>query len=60
MIGDLIHVAGELVEIVAESRMTLPAAETGRERALRIARKLPAPEFSYGILRVRAVSTSAS
>lgn len=60
MIGELIHVAGELCEVVAESRMTLPAVETEQEQALRIARKLPMPEFSYGILRVRAVSTSAS
>jgi hypothetical protein len=53
MIGDLIHVGGELVEVVAEARMTLPAVETQAERALRLARKLPAPEFGYGILRVR-------
>lgn len=56
MVGDLIHVAGKPYEIVAESRMTLPAVETEQERALRIARKLPQPEFSYGILRVRPIA----
>ena len=60
MIGDLIHVRGELVEVVAESRMTLPYVETIAERRARMeAGGAPAPkEFSYGILRVRPVNTA--
>ena len=61
MIGDLIHVRGELCEVVAESRMTLPVVETIAERRARMEAggKAAPKEFGFGILRVRPVNPVA-